>query len=445
MIETASGAVGRLLRSSWLLWGALALAHLWLSFLNLHDDAHPLGDVTLVYRPWMEQGFDSRSWVGIDQPWVYPVLAIVPMLLAWTFGPENYAYTWLAMVTALDAVAFGFLIGWRGTARNSVAAWWWLGFLVLLGPVALARLDSVTVPLAIVGALFVASRPRCAGAILTVAAWIKVWPGAIIVAIVVATRQRWRVLVSAVLTSIVIAGLALVVGSGANVLSFVTQQAARGLQIEAPVSTPWLWQAAAGARHARVYYDTAMLTFQVTGDGADAVSALMTPLLALAVLAILLLALLAVRARVPATQLLAPLALALVTAVIAFNKVGSPQYLLWLTVPVILGLLSLPPRRSFRAPAAMTLLLAFMTQLIYPTLYDGLLALHTVPLVLLTLRNLLLFVLLAWSIAAMWGAIRAFDRTGNARSRDRLEEGRPEDDRLEPHRRDEQGLGKHGG
>jgi hypothetical protein len=118
---------------------------------------------------------------------------------------------------------------------------------------------------------------------------------------------------------------------------------------------------------------------------------------------------------------------------------------LWLTVPVILGLLSLPPRRSFRAPAAMTLLLAFMTQLIYPTLYDGLLALHTVPLVLLTLRNLLLFVLLAWSIAAMWGAIRAFDRTGNARSRDRLEEGRPEDDRLEPHRRDEQGLGKHGG
>ncbi|WP_349898559.1 hypothetical protein [Parafrigoribacterium soli] len=405
MTEATSGPFERMLRSRWALWSALLLVHLWLSFANLHDDPHPLGDVSLVYRAWMEQGFATQSWVGLDRDWVYPILAIVPMLIAWAFGPENYAFTWLALVIVLDAIAFGFLIGWSGPARNTAVAWWWLGFLMLLGPISLARLDTVSVPLAIVAVLYLATRPRLAGALLAAAAWIKVWPGAILIAAVVATRERWRVLTAAVLGSVLIAGCALVLGGGAHVLSFVTQQADRGLQIEAPVSTAWLWQAAAGARHARVYYDTRMLTFQVTGDGADAVSALMTPLLVLVVAAILLLALLAVRARVQATALLAPLALALVVAFVAFNKVGSPQYLSWLAAPVILGLVT-PGGRSFRAPAALTLVLAFITQLIYPTLYDGLLALETVPLVLLTVRNLLLFVLLGWSILAIWRAGR---------------------------------------
>ena len=33
-----------------------------------------------------------------------------------------------------------------------------------------------------------------------------------------------------------------------------------------------------------------------------------------------------------------PLALALVTAFIVFNKVGSPQYLTWIAVPLVAGL-----------------------------------------------------------------------------------------------------------
>lgn len=417
--------VPRWLSGRRVLWPGLILTHAWLCFVSLYGDSHPLGDVTLVYLPWMSNGFDAHYWVGLDAPWVYPILAIVPMLLAWSFGPENYALTWLGLVIVLDAVAFGFLIGWTRPVRNVVAAWWWLGFLVLLGPIALARLDSVTVPLAIVGVLFSVSRPKAAAVILTVASWVKVWPGALLVALIVATKARWRILVSAVVSSVVIATLALLLGSGSNLLSFVTQQSARGLQVEAPVSTLWLWQASAGVWHARVYYDTDMLTFQVSGDGVADVSAVMTPLLAIAVLVIILLAGLMVLGRAPVAALLPSLSLALVTAFIAFNKVGSPQYMSWLAVPIILGLVmsGRGGGRSFRVPATITAVLAVLTQLIYPWLYDELLALDPATLVLLTARNLLVFVLLGWAVFAVWASRHKGkpDRSGNVAGRDRLE------------------------
>lgn len=396
----------RWVSSRWVLWLVLLLTHAWLCFVSLYRDEHPLGDVTLVYLPWVQHGFDTQHWVGLDSPWVYPILAIVPMLLAFVFGPENYAFAWLGLVIVLDAVAFGFLIGWRRQPRNTAAAWWWLGFLVLLGPIALARLDSVTVPLAIVGMLFALTRPKLAAVILTVAAWIKVWPGALVVALVVAVQARWRILVAAVISSVAIAGFALVLGSGPNVLSFVTEQSTRGLQVEAPVSSFWLWQAFAGAGHSRVYYDRDLLTFQVQGDGAANVSAVMTPILAIAVLAVILLAVRAVLRRASVSEVLPPLALALVTAFIAFNKVGSPQYLSWLAVPVIFGLAlrSTARGRSFTVPAMIAFVLAAITQLIYPWFYNQLLALDPVLLVVISTRNLLLFVLLGWAVAAIWTA-----------------------------------------
>ena len=51
-------------------------------------------------------------------------------------------------------------------------------------------------------------------------------------------------------------------------------------------------------------------------------------------------------------ELLAPLSLALVSAFIAFNKVGSPQYMTWLAVPIILGIAtqSMGHGRSFPCP-----------------------------------------------------------------------------------------------
>ena len=393
-------------------WCAFILAHFWLGALNLFAGGYPLGDVGL-YQFWSDQAILGNYWVGINGGWVYPIVAIVPMLIAAAFGPALYASTWLSLIMLLDAAALAVVLArTRGSAGNTVA-WWWTGFLVLLGPIALGRIDSVTVPLAIVGMLVVMLYPRVAAVILTVATWIKVWPAALLVALVVALRERWRIVLAAAATSGIIAAIALAFGSGDYLVSFITQQTSRGLQFEAPISAIWLWQAYAGVPGSYAYYDRALMTWQVAGTGVGVVGGLMTVLMVLSVVAIVLLALLVAQRGAGAVQVLPPLSLALVSALIAFNKVGSPQFMTWLAVPVILGLATHAAGggRSFRTPAVMVAVLALLTQSFYPYLYGWLLGLHPILLTALTVRNALLFVLLGWAVRELWRLGKA-DRPG---------------------------------
>ena len=401
-LDRVLGSLVSVLRHPLAACTAFLLVHLWLGNLNLHSSQSPMTDVTYVYKFWVEQFVVEGFRVGVDSQWVYPVVAFVPMLLAYAFGPEFYGATWLSMVLVLNLVALGFLTGW-GRRRDRVnVAWWWIFFLVALGPIALGRIDSVSVPLAIIGMLLLASRPRAAAIVLAIATWMKVWPAALLAAVIIASRHRVRVLVAITATSLAIIATALLMGSGANVFSFITQQAGRGLQIEAPVSTVWLWLAASGSKDTFVYYDSDILTYQVDGDGTAAAAALMTPLLGFAVAVVSFLGIRAVRRGANVAQLLPPLALALVTAFIVFNKVGSPQFESWLAVPVIVGLMSaLGGGRSFRVPASLALVIAAMTQVIYPTFYPLLLGLDPMMLALITARNLLLVALLIWAIVCV--------------------------------------------
>lgn len=404
--ERVAGAV---VTSPLALWTAFLIVQVWLALLCLTVPGQPMGDVTSFYTVWSGQALSGGPVVGIDTAWVYPVLAIVPMILAASFGP--YAVAWLALVALLNAAAFGWLVGWargpRADPARAMAGWWWTAFLLLLGPIALGRIDAVTVALGVVGATLVSSRPVAASVVLAIATWIKVWPAALIAAAVVALPARARVAAAAVGVSVAVIAVALALGSGATVFGFVLEQAGRGLQVEAPVSTVWMWLAVAGVAGSAVFYDEQILSFGVSGTGTAAVSAAMTPLLAIVVAGIVLLGARAARAGASPGALLPPLALALTAALIAVNKVGSPQFIGWLAVPVLLGLIGSRTGGgpSFRFPAAVGLAIAVLTQAIYPFLYLDLLSLQPGMVVVLSLRNALEFVLLGW-------AIRAVVRTG---------------------------------
>ncbi len=392
------------------LWAGFVLAHLWLGMLALYAPGQPLGDVTSVYRYWIvDYAFAGHGWVGIDTVWVYPIVAILPMIAAAAFGPDFYASTWLSLVMAIDAIAFAVVVA-RGRRLGAPATgWWWIGFLVALGPVAVGRIDAITVPVALVGMLLLLTRPALAGALLAVAAWIKVWPAALVAAAVLALRDRLRVLLAAVAVSLVVLIVALSLGSGANVLSFVSQQTGRGLQIEAVIATPWMWDATLGAGHSRVYYDTSILTFQLQGPGVPTAAALATPLLALSALALLALGALAMRRGRDAGEVLPPLVLALTVALILFNKVGSPQFATWLAVPVVFGLLAHAAglASSFRVPAVLGLVIAGLTQAVYPYLYHELLGVPNLVMVMvLTARNVLYLALFAWAVVALVELLR---------------------------------------
>ncbi|AWB95022.1 hypothetical protein DCE93_04575 [Agromyces badenianii] len=399
------------------LWTGFALVHLALVWLNLAAPGYPLGDVTAVYRVWADNA--AHGWVrmGIDAPWVYPILAFVPMAASLAFGSAFYPQTWLAIVTVLNAIAFGVLIGRSRLSRpRRLAAWWWLGFLALLGPIALGRIDAITVPLAITGLLWAAGRPRVAAVLLTIGAWVKVWPAALVVAVVIAARRRLEVVTVAGALSVGILGVSLLAGAGSNAVGFIAEQAGRGLQIEAPLAVAWLWQIVAGSNSVQIVYDRRILTFQIDGPGADAVAALTTPIMAVGVLAVVLIGIRAARRGAAFGRLLPPLGLSLVVVLMLANKVGSPQFVTWLAAPVILGLVYRPAR--FALPALVAAAIALCTHIIYPYWYGWLLIADPAFVVLLTVKSLLLVVLLVWGIRALWrlGTSRALpskvDATG---------------------------------
>lgn len=395
-----------------MLWIAFAVVHVGIAVLGFVLPNDPMGDLHNVYDPWSREALDGRwvdgrlvsPWiVGIHEKWVYPQLALVPMvlaqLLAWI---ANYAVAWAIVVTVADAVAFGILIGTGRSTGRTVAAWFWLAFLTVLGPIAMYRVDAFTVPLGILGSLWLVRRPWLGSALLAVATWIKVWPAAILAAAVIAVRRRLAVVGAAAAVSAFVALAVVTAGGAPNLFGFIDDQAGRGLQIEAPVSAYYMWLASAGEPGAWVYYDPDMLTFQVTGPNVDPLIAAMTPVLVLAVAAVAALGAIKAWRGASFVSLFPALSLALVLAFIVFNKVGSPQYYAWLAVPLVVGLVL--NRAAWWRISTLALAVAALTQVVYPILYRGLMIVPS-PLfdavLVLTLRNVGAVALFVWALVLL--------------------------------------------
>jgi hypothetical protein len=395
------------------LWGGFALVHVLLSLLALFAPGLPMGDVSIVYKDWMRTAVEGGGIAGIDTGWVYPILAWGPIAASWLFGAAGYDLVWLLLVAVADAAAFALLLHGRSAPRLAAARWWLL-FLVLLGPIAVGRIDAFTAPPAIAGMLWAATRPGAAALLLTLGTWIKVWPAAILAAAVLVLRGRVRtVLVPAVVSVLIVLGVVLV-GGADQVFSFVTDQTGRGLQIEAVVSTPWMWLSVVPGTGSYVYYAADINTFEMHGPGAEAAASLMTPLLAVAMLGVALLGMRALARRADAARLFPLLALTFVVVFIDTNKVLSPQYIVWLAPPVIAGLIACRDG-SFARPAALTLVSAALTQIVYPYLYLFLLWSHWWMVLVLTARNVVLVVLLGWLVRELWrvGSPRALGRAAD--------------------------------
>lgn len=393
-------------RSALALWIAFLLVHVVTGWLGWVYPSQPMGDVVLVYEPWATAAWSGGEIVGVTESWVYPQLALLPMMLAAVLAAPflpllgvsgAYLIGWALLVTVLDAVAFAVLVG-RGHVRaRRSAAWFWCAALLLLGPIALYRIDAVTVPIAVVAGLWLVTRPTIAAALLAIGAWIKIWPGALLLAAVAAGRARLRMLLAAAGVTAGVVVVLLMLGADTEILGFLTAQTGRGLQIEAVAATPFLWMAVTGA--ARIEYSYDILTFQIVAPGAEVVATVLTPLLVLAAAVVTVVGGVKAARGASFARLFPPLALLLVTVLIALNKVGSPQFQTWLLAPVILWLAL--DRRRARTAAALVLALCLLTCLVYPLSYDGLLRAEAAPVLLLTMRNVLLVVLAAVSAVAL--------------------------------------------
>jgi hypothetical protein len=194
---------------------------------------------------------------------------------------------------------------------------------------------------------------------------------------------------------------------------FITMQSGRALQLEAPVTTPWVWLASVGRPDTIIYQNQAIATREVFGPGTVIAAEVMTPLMFLAVATVLVLLLVGLRRGADPSRLLLLGALSLVGAFIVFNKVGSPQYMLWLVPIVVVG--ATHAWAHWRAAAYLMLAISVLTTLIFPVFYVPLIDAAPFAVLLLTVRNLLVIVLFGWSVrglALMARASRPLVRAG---------------------------------
>ncbi len=383
--------------SFWPLAAASGLIHSLLFFTaENYGRVAPFNDV-LLYGWWLfnMQGGDL---LGISTDWVYPYPALVPMFLAMVLGAgQNILAGWVLLLFLLNTLLIGQLIDWGRAGRETLtAAWFWLAFILLLGPVAIGRIDAVATAIAGFG-LIAISRNRFSQAMVyfTLGAWVKIWPVAMALGLFISRVGRVALFRAAIIVVGSVFGFGLLLGGGASLLSFVSTQGTRGIQIEAPVATFWLWDAKLGSSGSGIYFDQQLLTNQVSGPWVAEVSQLMTIAMAVALVITALLGWRAFKAGVDSNKLLAAVALTAVLDLIVFNKVGSPQFMGWLAVPIMAAIIF--DLDGWKVPMISGLALAGVTFMIYPLYYLDLMGLGWLSIGLLTVRNIGLVLLLIWA------------------------------------------------
>ncbi|QOD03654.1 glycosyltransferase 87 family protein [Pseudarthrobacter sp. BIM B-2242] len=378
-------------------WWGFAVIHLY--FLGWMASFFLSGDTfsdTEQYRQWAMDGYNPDSLDGKISPWVYPVLAQIPIFLANIAGPSLYLLCWFLIITALNAVGLVYLTRGPRKVRGIAPAWWWLFFTVFMGYLSFARVEGITAPLVLIALLYAAERPVVAGVLLSVATWIKVWPAAVLVPIVIASRKRIQVLASGVAVTAVV-GLGTYLSGGLpHIMDFLTNQGERGMQLEATFSTPWVWLSVFNIAGSKMADNTAINSTEVYGPGASVAAFLMQPLLIVAAVVAAILLVRALKRGAEREELFLEGALMMTTAFIVFNKVGSPQFIIWLAPVIIAGLTHDWDR--WKVPAALLMGIAMTTFVIYPLFYTPLIHAHPVMAAILTTRNVLLVVLLWWSV-----------------------------------------------
>ena len=322
-----------------------------------------------------------------DGPWEYPVGAVPVVLAPALLRGAPYVLGFVGQMALWDA-ALLLLLALVGLRRGSLAgAWLWVAAVPLLGPVALTRFDVVPTALAVAG---LASPPLLAGALLGAGAVVKLWP-ALLVPLLLAGRDRLRVLVGSVAVGVATLAGAVAWGVTDQLLSFLTYQRDRGLEVESLPALPLMLARARGDERMTVGFGFG--SYQV--DGPWAATMLRVGDVGL-VLVLVVAAALLWRRR---TAVL-PVAVFLVAGVLCFDKVLSAQYPLWLTGLVALALCT--PGSRLRPVVAPLLGLLLLTQLVYPLAIQDLLAGQQAPVLLLVVRDLLLVVVALLAAVAAW-------------------------------------------
>ena len=350
-------------------------------------------DVTL-YRYWAERIVRDRDVPYADVAVEYP-----PGSLPFIVAPEivsvsSYRSALIATMLLIDGLG---LLGVVRVARrwgSALGPWLWVLLIPLIGPISFVRLDLVPA-VATIWMVERASAKRWGGA----GAWLgagtaaKLYPVLFLPMVTLVSPIRRRTVMWAVL----VMGLAFLpfAGSPRGVFSSIfAYHAGRDIQIESTWGLVLLVASRLGGSGS-IGFDAG--SFNVTGPMATTMQGLAL-LLSLVVLAI---GTLSVQRYVPREDAssLTGLMFAVLALLLSISTILSPQFIIWLAA---MGAAAGCVRNSpIGVPLLLLLPIAGLTQLIYPFEYHHVLGADTSALVVLGVRNGLLIVVGALSVARL--------------------------------------------
>ena len=369
-----------------------------------------VGDVFYYHRK-----INALFTAGLDRTlyeYPTPVVWILALPYGAAFGSRvGYLIAFIVLMLALDAV-FTYAL-WRSTGRrHDTSIDFWLIFVLLIGPLSYLRFDML--PAVLAGGALLAARhkPWITGALTGLGAAVKLWPALLIGAFISYRSDRRPAGLAFVIVGFGLALISLIFGGWARLISPLTWQSDRGLQIESIWATPLMLARAASPDQWLVDISQYQ-AYEIFGPGVDAWIVISNIATLLGLTMIILLTIRAFRHNGSTPVAIGFVIVATVAIMTITNKTLSPQYLLWLGGPMA-ALMVLRPNASvdeqpaINRMAGQLLILALLTQLVYPLFYDGYLGRSGQMMIILStvvtaIRNLALVV---FTVEACWLAWR---------------------------------------
>ena len=358
-----------------------------------------VGDVFYYYRK-----INALFTAGLDRTlyeYPTPVVWILWLPYGASLGSRvGYLVAFVVFMLALDAV-FCYAL-WRASGRrHDSAVDFWLIFVPLIGPLAYLRFDMLPAVLA-GGALLAARRkPWVTGALTGLGAAIKLWPALLIGAFLSYRSDRRPAGIAFIVVGFGLALISLIFGGWSRLISPLTWQSDRGLQIESIWATP-LMLARAARPNQWIINISRYQAYEIFGPGVDAWVMISSIATVLGLSVIILLTVRAFRHDGSTPAAIGLVVIATVAIMTITNKTLSPQYLLWVGGPMAALLAFRPQATPEEQPAIsriarQALVLALLTQLVYPLFYYSYLGHHghamiIVSTIVTALRNLALVV-----------------------------------------------------
>ena len=230
----------RLFASVPAVWTAWVLARIALGFIIL-DNFTPRGDV--AYYFFGEFGDDPTMMTEYPHAGTWPVEILTAII-----GDrlDSFYIAFVVMCMLFDALFLALVLrGHQNNSRVFYAGWFWALFGTLAGQVFYMRLDIFPALAVAAAAACITRWPNLASAMLAFATTMKLWPGVLAAGLVgrFTKGKAWLRLVSFFAALVALCAVTVFTRGWDRLISPLTYQGDRGLQIESIPATPFVYQA----------------------------------------------------------------------------------------------------------------------------------------------------------------------------------------------------------